>query len=158
MYERTSLAWSGQQSYTAGIVPLTLKSELIGDVVLIRPRGRIVLGDEVESLQAEVDKQTKIPGTDVYSVKHVVLQLAETDYIDSSGLGALIRLRNVLGAAGGGLHVCCPSPAVLKVLEVTNLVTLFVPYASETEAIQAFSAGRRSSGEAPRSSKTTIVC
>lgn len=139
-------------------MPLTLKSQLIGDVVLVRPRGRIVLGDEVESLVAEIDKQTKIPGTDVYSVKCVVLQLAETDYIDSGGLGALIRLRNVLGAAGGGLHLCCVSPAVLKVLEVTHLVSLFFPYASENEAIEAFSKGRSASGEAPGNSKTTIVC
>jgi anti-anti-sigma factor len=79
---------------------LTLQSQKREDVVVIRCQGRIVAGAEVEALQLELEKQTKIPGTDFLAVKLVVLNLAEVNYIDSSGLGTLVRM---LGA--------CPSNA-----------------------------------------------
>ena len=52
-------------------VGLNLESLLTGDVVVIRCQGRIVLGAEIDTLQAELDRQTKLR-------KRVVLQLAET--------------------------------------------------------------------------------
>ena len=74
---------------------LTLHSQLMEDVVVIRCQGRIVAGAEGDALQAELDKQTEIR-------KKVVVHLAEVNYIDSSGLGALVRAFGVLRAAGGG--------------------------------------------------------
>jgi len=137
---------------------LTLQSQRKGDVVIIRCKGRILLGAEVDALQAEVDKQTKIAGSDVYDVTQVVLQLAEAEYIDSSGLGALVRLHGVLRAAGGGLNLCELSPTILKTIEITNLEVLFPPYASEAQAIDAFSDAPSTPGEFDGSSKITIVC
>src|SRR5580692_9461011 len=121
---------------------LTLHSLLMDDVVVIRCQGRIAFGAEVDAFQAEVEKQTKVRGTGFYAVKMVVLQLAETDYIDSSGLGALVRLFGVLRSAGGGLVLCELSPTVRKVLEITNLNSLFPSYSSEKEAIEAFSSAQ----------------
>jgi anti-anti-sigma factor len=84
---------------------LTLQSQLMDDVVVIRCQGRITLGAEVDALEAELEKQTKIPGTDSRVVKQVVLQLAGADCIDSSGLGALVRMFGVLRANGGALNL-----------------------------------------------------
>jgi len=128
------------------------------DVLVIRCKGRISFGQEVEALEAEVHKHTKIAGTDIFIVKQVVIQLAETDYIDSSGLGALIRWLGVLRAAGGGLKLCQLSPTVAKVIELTHLETLFHPYTTEAHAIAAFSSGHRTPGDSLGSSKTRIVC
>jgi anti-anti-sigma factor len=94
---------------------LTLQSRLMDDVVVIRCDGRITLGVEVDALEAELEKQTKIPGTDFRVVKKVVLQLAGADYVDSSGLGALVRMFGVLRAAGGALKLCELSPSVLRI-------------------------------------------
>jgi len=137
---------------------LTVQSQVMDDVLVIRCKGRISYGDEVEALEAEVHKHTKIAGTDILIVKQVVIQLAETDYVDSSGLGALIRLSGVLRAAGGGLKLCQLSPTVAKVIKLTNLETLFHPYTTEAHAIAAFSSGHRTPGESLGSSKTRIVC
>lgn len=130
---------------------LTLQCQLMEDVLVVRCQGRIVAGAEVDALQGELDKQTQIR-------KKVVLHLAEADYIDSSGLGALVRLFSVLRAVGGDLKLCELSPFVLEVLRVTNLLTVFVTYPSEREAIEAFSKGRRSSHDAGESSGTRILC
>lgn len=137
---------------------LTLQSQLTQDVVVIRCQGRIAAGDEVEALQAELEKQTKIAGTNFLKVKRVVLQLAEAEYIDSSGLAALVRLFGVLRAAGGGLKLCQLSPNVLRVLQVTNLLSLFLTYSSEKEAIEAFSNASQSPHATLGSSGTRIVC
>ena len=91
---------------------LTLDSQMVDDVVVVRCQGCIVAGAEVAALQTELDKQTAY-------VKMVVLHLADVDYIDSSGLGALVRALGVLQAAGGSLKLCQASPSVLQVLQVT---------------------------------------
>jgi anti-sigma B factor antagonist len=137
---------------------LTLQSEVKDDVLVIRCKGRISFGTEVDALEAEVHKHTKIAGTDYLIVKQVVIQLAETDYVDSSGLGALIRLLGVFRAAGGGLKLCQLSPPVAKVIKLTNLEILFHPYSTEAHAIAAFSSGHRTPGDSLGSSKTRIVC
>jgi anti-sigma B factor antagonist len=127
-------------------------------VLVIRCKGRLSHGKEVEALEAEVHKHTKIAGTDFLIVKQVVIQLAETDYVDSSGLGALIRLLGVLRAAGGGLKLCQLSPTVARVIELTKLDTLFHPYTTEAHAIAAFSSRHRTPGDSLGSSKIGIVC
>ncbi len=135
---------------------LTLQSQTMDEVVVIRCRGRIVAGAETEALQVELERQTQIPGTNLLTVKWVVLQLAEVDYIDSSGLGTLVRMFGVLRAAGGGLKLCQVSPVVLQVLQVTKLLSILPTHSSEEEAIDAFYS--RSPEEAMESSRTKIVC
>jgi len=82
---------------------LTLQSEATEFVVIIRCKGRIVSGDAVRALQLETEKLTHLK-------KRVVLQLAEVSFIDSAGLGALVRLFGSLRAEGGGLKLCQLSP------------------------------------------------
>jgi hypothetical protein len=91
-------------------------------------------------------------------IKKVVLQLEEVSFVDSAGLGALVRLFGVLRANGGELKLCQLSPFLLQVLQVTNLLRIFPIYASETEAIKAFSKGPQFFEETPGASKTRIVC
>ncbi len=130
---------------------LTLQSQKVGEVVVVRCRGRIVSGDEVRFLQLELEKLTDLS-------KKVVLQLAEVTYLDSGGLGALVRIFGVLRAAGGDLKLCEVSPFVVQVLQATNLLNVFHPCASEKEAIEAFSARPKFSAEPPQTSDTRVVC
>jgi anti-anti-sigma factor len=130
---------------------LTLQSRTVGDVVVVRCQGRIISGDEVRSLQLELERLTQVR-------KKVVLQLAEVSHIDSSGLGALVRHFGMLQNAGGDLKLCELSPFALRVLQVTNLLSLFHTHASETEAIEAFSERPRHSEKASTGRKTRVVC
>jgi stage II sporulation protein AA (anti-sigma F factor antagonist) len=130
---------------------LALQSQVIDDVVVIRCQGRIVAGPEVDALQNEVEKQTQFR-------KRVVLHLAEAAYIDSSGLGALVRLSGVLGALGGGLKLCELSGFLIQVLEITHLDSVFLTHRSEREAIDAFLDGARSPHQGQEPSRTKVVC
>jgi hypothetical protein len=86
------------------------------------------------------------------------LQLAEVSFIDSAGLGALVRLFGSLRAEGGGLKLCQLSPFVSQVLQVTNLLGVIPTYASEAEAVEAFSAGPAAPEKTPPTRRTRIVC
>ena len=130
---------------------LTLQSEQTGEVVVIRARGRIVSGEDAQFLQHEVEKLTSL-------TKQVVLQLADVNYVDSGGIGALIRMRGVLRAARGDLKLYQLSPFVAQVLRATNLLSVFHPYASEKEAIDAFSAPPQAAKEAFEPSSNRVVC
>jgi anti-anti-sigma factor len=124
---------------------------VMNDVVVIRCRGRIVLGDEAGDLQAELDTKTEL-------WQKVVLNLAETDYLDSFGLGTLVRTHSVLRARGGELKLCELHPSVLRVLQMTKLLTVFATYQSEKDAIEAFSGGRRSDRTPVAPSAAKILC
>jgi anti-anti-sigma factor len=130
---------------------LILQSQNMEHVVVIRCQGRIVLGDEIHALQLEVGKLRQLK-------KRVVLQLAEVNYIDSAGLGALVRLFGMLRVGGGGLKLCALSPFVLKVLQTTNLLGVIPTYASEREAVEAFSEGSEPLEKTARTPRTKIVC
>jgi anti-anti-sigma factor len=130
---------------------LTLEHHDTGDVIVIRCRGRIVTGDEARLLQEEVEKRTAL-------TKNVLLQLADVSYIDSGGLGSLVRLLGVLRSARGDLKLCQPPPFVVQVLRATNLLTVFHPYTSEAEAVEAFFAKKEVQREHAQTSDARIVC
>ena|SRR5215469_11428087 len=94
---------------------LNLQRQDLGDIVLIRCQGRIVVGEEIQALQREMEEAARQRG------RKVILDLAEVSFIDSAGVGTLVRLLGVLRAYGGDLKLCRLSPFVAKVLEVTNL-------------------------------------
>jgi anti-sigma B factor antagonist len=131
---------------------LILETQAGEHAAVIRCQGRIVSGDEVRALELECEKLRKL------NKKRIVLQLAEVGYIDSAGLGALIRLFGVLRADSGGLRLCQVSPVVLKVLQVTNLHAVLPISATEREALEAFSAWREPSDKSSRTPRPTIVC
>ncbi len=110
---------------------LTLASHKSGNVAIIACSGRIVTGEETRALQFEVEKLT-------LGSKNVVLDLAGVAFIDSGGLGALVRLRGILRANHGDVKLCNTSPFVHKVLEATNLLQIFQTFNSEHDAIRAF--------------------
>jgi anti-sigma B factor antagonist len=130
---------------------LTLQTQVMNDVVVIRCKGRIILGQEAGDLQAELDTQTEI-------WQKVVLNLAETDYLDSFGLGTLVRTHSALRARGGELKLCEPHASVVRVLQMTKLLAVFAPYQSEKDAIEAFSGGRRSDQIPVAASTIKILC
>jgi anti-sigma B factor antagonist len=130
---------------------LALQSQKSGNVVVIRCAGRIVIGEEARALQSEIDQWT-------LETKRFVLDMSEVSYVDSGGLGALVRLSGVLRAGRGGLKLCRLSPFVLQVLEATTLHRVFQTYASEKEAIEAFLEGPHAAVEEAAGPRTKVLC
>ena len=90
---------------------LRVKSEELGDSVILRCSGRIVRGEETALLCAAV----RLRG------RNVILDLGAVDALDAAGVGALISLQ----AAGIYLKLVNPSKAVREVLRVTGMDSVF---------------------------------
>ena len=115
---------------------LRLESRPVGDVLVIQCQGRIVAGNEVFTLHAQVGDAIEKHGD-------VVLQMEQVEFLDSSGLGALMRLMQAARAKGGDLKLSGLPPKVRKVLQLTNLISQFETYETVEEAITAAYLGSR---------------
>jgi anti-sigma B factor antagonist len=59
--------------------------------------------------------------------RHLVVDLAGTTFLDSSGLGALVWAHHRIHAAGGELTVVNPSERIAKTLEITGVDRVLAP-------------------------------
>jgi anti-anti-sigma factor len=130
---------------------LTLQQQKLGAVVVVRCAGRIVVGEEIRALQMQVEPLS-------LQCRKVVLQLANVSFIDSAGVGALVRLLGLLRSHGCELSLCQLSPFVERVLQITHLLDVLPNYASEQEAICGSQETSQSASHASAPAKTRIVC
>ncbi len=110
---------------------LSLQSRRIGDLVVETCTGRIVEGAESAALQQTI--AALLPDN-----PYLILDLAGVDFIDSGGLGLLVRLLSRARAAGGDMKLCAVPDRVREVLRITRLASVFDSHPSEAEAIAAF--------------------
>jgi anti-sigma B factor antagonist len=110
---------------------LSITERNIGDVTVLTCSGRIVEGDETQALEA---KFVEAFGETSY----IVLDLSQVDFLDSSGLGLLVRLLNRTRAAAGDLKLCAVSRKVDTVLRATRLAGVFDLVANVEAALAAF--------------------
>lgn len=104
----------------------------VGDVAIVDISGRIVLGSESASLRSLVcellDK----------GHKKILLNLAEVNYIDSSGLGNLVSGFTTARKQGGQLKLLKLTNKVHDLMQITKLYTVFDIRDDEAEAIKSF--------------------
>jgi anti-sigma B factor antagonist len=112
-------------------LPLSLDTREVGRVTIVRCNGRIVAGSASESLLAHVAWL-------LHTHRSIVLNLGEVGFIDSSGLGAMVRILASTHQARGDLKLCEVPEQVRKVLEMTRLTTVFDAHESEEKAVAAF--------------------
>jgi anti-sigma B factor antagonist len=131
-------------------VPLSLNTRSLGDVTIVSCTGRIVAGPENESLRDHV--RALLPDR-----RDVVLDLAGVGFIDSSGLGTMVRLLTSLRRAQGDLKLCNLPDSVRKLLKLTNLILLFDTHGCEEDAVSAFYR-RTTTARSPESKGPTALC
>jgi len=130
---------------------LRLESRPVGEVYVIQCRGRIVAGNEVFTLHSQV-------GDAIEKYGDVVLVLDTVEFIDSSGLGALMRLMQAARAKGGDVKLSCIPPKIRKVLELTHLLPQFEVYDSIEEAITAAYLGSKYSRGKAGDARPKMLC
>jgi len=110
---------------------LSLETREVGQVTIVRCNGRIVSGSESESLRTHVAWLLR-------DRRAIVLHLGEVMFVDSSGLGTIVRSLSSVRQKGGDLKLCNVPEHTRKVLAMTNLNTLFDTHESEESAVSAF--------------------
>jgi anti-sigma B factor antagonist len=112
-------------------LPLSLKTRAVGDVTIVQCSGRIVAGPEAESLREHVCGILQ-------DHRDIILHLGEVAFIDSSGLGMLVRLLTSTRRVSSDLKLCSLRSDTHKLLQMTSLIKLFDVHDSEEAAVSAF--------------------
>ena len=111
---------------------MNIVERLVGDVTIIDLQGKIMIGEGDEALRDAVNKA-------IDSGKNkLVLNLAEVPYVDSAGLGELVRCYSTVNKKGGKLKLLNLTKKIQDLLAITKLLTVFETFDSEDEAIKSF--------------------
>jgi anti-sigma B factor antagonist len=137
-------------SHIGGPLRLSLDTRKVGHVTIVRCNGRIVAGSESESLRAHVTWLLR-------DRRAIVLHLGEIEFIDSSGLGTIVRTLTSTRQARGELKLCNVPEHVRKVLELSHLTKLFDTHDSEEMAVAAFYRPG-ASAETPVRTGRSVLC
>jgi anti-sigma B factor antagonist len=128
---------------------LSLDTREVGRVTIVQCSGRIV-ASESDSLREHVTWLLR-------DRRSIVLHLGEVGFIDSSGLGTMVRALTSTRQVHGDLKLCNVPEFVRKVLEMSRLTTVFDTHESEEKAVAAFyRPGTRA--EMPVSTGRSVLC
>jgi anti-sigma B factor antagonist len=129
---------------------LSLDTREVGRVTIVRCNGRIVAGSESESLRAHLAWLLR-------DRRAIILHLGDVGFIDSSGLGTIVRSLTSTRQVRGELKLCNVPAHLSRVLEVSHLAKLFDTHESEEKAVAAFyHPGVRT--ELPVSTGQSVLC
>lgn len=113
---------------------MTLHTRQVDGVTILDLSGRIVLGEGSIQLRNSI-KELVNKGQ-----KHILLNLSDVNYIDSSGLGELVSAYTTVRNAGGELKLLGLTKKVHDLLQITKLYTVFDVKDDEATAVSSFSA------------------
>ncbi len=104
----------------------------IQDVILLDLTGRLTIGDGAELLR------DKVASVVFQGNSKVVLNLSGVPYIDSGGLGELVRCSMGAKKANGAVKLVGVSGRVVDLLTITKLIAVFDTFDTEQEALASF--------------------
>jgi anti-anti-sigma factor len=111
-----------------GSLSLSLETSRLGPNLILHCRGRIVFREEVLEL-------SRVVGECIEQAQMVILDFQAVSAIDSAGLGELVSLHMWAQAHDCTLKMTGLSSRVRRLLDLTNLSSVFEIYATEADAI-----------------------
>ena len=116
---------------------MVIEERVIGDVTILDLKGKMTLGEGDELLKDKINSLIH------QGQKKLLLNLEGVPYIDSAGLGEIVRTYTTVSRQGGNLKLVNLTKRITDLLSITKLLTVFETYDSETEAIRSFSASAK---------------
>jgi anti-sigma B factor antagonist len=111
-------------------VDIELRS--LGPVKLVKLRGRLNLGDAVDRLRETLDDLIGSGDT------RILLDLSEVPWIDSSGIGLLVKLLTSAKQQGGAMKLLNPSKFTVQTLKMIALLDVFEIFEDPQVAVASF--------------------
>ncbi len=112
---------------------MKLSTRKVGRVVIIDVDGKVVLGE------GDVEIKKNVDGLLQSGNRNLLLNLAKVPYLDSAGLGEIIRCYTALRRNGGNLKLLSPNPRIIDLLTITKLLDVFDTFDNEAAALASFS-------------------
>lgn len=110
----------------------TLKSRQVGSIAILAPKGYLMGGDETDELEKAIQRLSEEGN------KNLVINLSETQHLNSTALGALIRARDGYVRRGGQMKLAALDKHIENIFVITKLSMVFDVYATEEQAIASF--------------------
>ena len=108
---------------------MNIHTRTVGDVHILDISGKIILG------RGTMVVRTTIKDLLHNGVKQIVLNLAEVNYIDSSGVGELVSSFATVAKEGEQLKLLNLTTRVKEILAITRLLTVFEIFDNEQAAV-----------------------
>jgi anti-sigma B factor antagonist len=112
---------------------MQIEERVVNDVTILDLKGKITLGDGDEALKDKINSLV------MQNRRRILLNLAEVPYIDSAGLGEVVRTYTTVSRQGGQLKLVNLTKRITDLLSITKLLTVFETFDSEADALKSFS-------------------
>ena len=111
---------------------MQIDQRVVGDVTLLDLKGKMTLGEGDELLKDRINSLVS------QGHKKLLLNLEGVPYIDSAGLGEIVRTYTTVSRQGGKLKLLNLTKRIQDLLAITKLLTVFETYENEPEAVKSF--------------------
>ena len=111
-------------------MPVEMK-QLHSGVMVVALSGRLVLGKEVEKLEAAVNLAI------ADGVRKFIFDLATLDYADSAGIGTIVSCLTQIKKSGGEMRIAAANPRVGRLFQLTGVDHLMAMYPNVADAAAA---------------------
>jgi len=113
-------------------VALKMTNSEVNGTFVVTLDGRIVLGEESKSLRENLKNLID------QGKKHIVLNMSDITYIDSTGLGTLVAAHVSAKSQGASLKLSNLGRKFQELLQITKLLTVFEVCNTEAAAVASF--------------------
>jgi anti-sigma B factor antagonist len=111
---------------------MTITERRHDDVVILDIDGKILLGEGDVQLREAIRRLLHS------GVRKILLNLANVPYMDSAGLGELVRAYTTVRREGGELKLLNLTARIQDLLTITKLISVFESFDSEEAALKSF--------------------
>jgi anti-sigma B factor antagonist len=112
---------------------MQIEERVVNNVTVLDLKGKMTLGEGDELLKDKINSLLQ------QDRKQIVLNLESVPYIDSAGLGEIVRTYTTVSRQGGKLKLVNLTKRITDLLSITKLLTVFETFDSEQDAIRSFS-------------------
>lgn len=113
---------------------MQIEERVVDNVTVLDLKGKLTLGDGDELLKDKINSLIQ------QDRRLILLNLEAVPYIDSAGLGEIVRTYTTVSRQGGKLKLVHLTKRITDLLMITKLLTVFETFDAESEAIKSFSA------------------
>ncbi|HLK48392.1 MAG TPA: STAS domain-containing protein [Bryobacteraceae bacterium] len=106
-------------------------------VTILDLKGRLTVGHEATAFRERISALNQA------NVSNVVINLEAVDYIDSTGLGALVMSATTLRKNGGNMKLLHLNRRNIELLVMTKLATVFEIFTDEQDAVNSYYPDRK---------------
>ncbi len=111
---------------------MQIEERVVNDVTILDLKGKITLGEGDEALKDKINSLIH------QNRKRILLNLADVPYIDSAGLGEIVRTYTTVSRQGGQLKLVNLTKRITDLLMITKLLTVFETFESERDALTSY--------------------